>query len=157
MSKILTILISLIIGAILTLVVGMKMLPGMMIKEIPSPLGFAETVEKVQANAKEMGWRGSSKWTVDFQKNLKKVENIDVGPVTVLKKCETKAAAAILVKDELKQLSVMMPCSIAIYQKSDGKTYVAIMNMSILGSLFGDTVKQLTDKLAPQMEKMSTL
>ncbi|MEE9303651.1 MAG: DUF302 domain-containing protein [Thiotrichaceae bacterium] len=157
MSRFLTILISFILGAVVATVVGMNVLPGLMIKEIPSPLGFEETVEKIQANAKEMGWKGSSKWNVDFQKNLLKVVNIDVGPNMVIKKCEPKAAADILIHDELKQLSVMMPCTIAVYDKSDGKTYVAIMNMSILGSLFGDVVKGLTDKLAPQMEKMATI
>ncbi len=157
MSRIFTILISLILGAVIASVVGMKVLPGLMIKEIPSPFGFEETLEKVRSNAKEMGWRGSEKWTVDFQKNLQKVEKTDVGKVTVIKRCETKAAVAILKHDELKQLSVMMPCSIAVYEKSDGKTYVSIMNMSILGSLFGDVIKKETDKLAPQMDKMATL
>ncbi|MEE9352021.1 MAG: DUF302 domain-containing protein [Thiotrichaceae bacterium] len=157
MSRMLTILISLILGAVIATVVGMKVLPGMMIKEIPSSLGFEETLEKVRAKAKEMGWRGSEKWTVDFQKNLMKVEKADVGPVTVLKRCETKAAVSILEHDELKKLSVMMPCSIAIYTKSDGKTYVAIMNMGILGSLFGDVVRDLTDVLGPQMETMANV
>ena len=40
MSKLLTILVSFIIGVVVTVLVGMNQLPGMMIKEIPSPLGF---------------------------------------------------------------------------------------------------------------------
>ena len=82
---------------------------------------------------------------------------VDVGPNMVIKKCEPKAAADILIHDELKLLTVMMPCSIAVYTKSDGKTYMALMNMSILGSLFGDVVKEITDKLAPQMDQMVTI
>lgn len=157
MSKLLTILVSFIIGVVVTVLVGMNQLPGMMIKEVPSPLGFEETVAKVLANSKELGWKGSPKWNVNFQKNLKKVVGVDVGPNMVIKKCEPKAAADILIHDELKLLTVMMPCSIAVYTKSDGKTYMALMNMSILGSLFGDVVKEITDKLAPQMDQMVTI
>ena len=41
-------------------------------------------------------------------------------------------------------------------KKSDGKTYVSVMNMNLLGTAFGDVVNGITTKLAPQMEKMVT-
>lgn len=157
MSKFLTILISFILGAVVVAAIGIKMLPGLMIKEYPSPYAFDETIEKVIANAKSAGWKVPKKWTINFQKNLKKVVKVDVGPNTVIGMCEPKAAADILIHDELKQIAVMMPCSIAFYEKSDGKTYISIMNMGLLGTVFGDTVKGITTKLAPQMEKMVTL
>ncbi len=71
--------------------------------------------------------------------------------------CEPQAAADILKHDKLKKIAVMMPCKVAIYQKSDGKTYISIMNMNLLGTAFGDVVKGITTKLAPQMDKMVTL
>jgi len=157
MSKLLTVLVSLIIGAALAAVIGMKMLPGLMIKEYQSPYGFDESIVKVIANAKEIGWKVPKSWKVNFQKNLNKVVKIDIGPNTVIGMCAPKAAADILIHDELKQLAVMMPCKIAFYEKSDGKTYISITNMDLLGSLFGDIVKDLTNELGPQMEKMVTL
>lgn len=157
MSKLLTILVSLIIGAVLAVFIGMKMLPGFMIKEYQSPYAFDESIEKVVANAKEMGWKVPKSWKINFQKNLNKVVKIDVGPNTVIGMCDPKAAADILIHDELKQIAVMMPCKIAFYEKSDGKTYMSIMNMSLLGTLFGDVIKGITTELAPQMEKMVTL
>jgi uncharacterized protein (DUF302 family) len=51
----------------------------------------------------------------------------------------------------------MVPCKIAIYEKSDGETYISIMNMNLLGTAFGDIVKGITTELTPQMEKMVTL
>ena len=95
-------------------------------------------------------------WKIDFQKNLKKVVKVDIGPNQVIGMCEPQAAADILIHDNLKQLAVMMPCKIAVYQKSDGKTYISIMNMDLLGTAFGDVVKGITTELAPQMEKMVT-
>jgi uncharacterized protein (DUF302 family) len=156
MSKLLTILISFILGAVVTAVIGFKSLPSLMIKEYPSPYTFEETLEKVKTNAKGLGWKVPKSWKINFHKNLNKVVKVDIGPNTVIGMCEPKAAADILIHDELKQLAVMMPCKIAIYQKSDGKTYVSIMNMNLLGTAFGDVVKGITTELAPQMEKMVT-
>jgi len=157
MSKLLTILISLVLGAVLAAFIGVKMLPDLMIKEYSSPYGFDETIEKVIGNAKEMGWKVPKSWKINFQKNLKKVVKVDIGPNKVIGMCDPKAAADILIHDELKRISVMMPCKIAIYEKSDGKTYISIMNMGLLGTVFGDVIKGITNELAPQMEKMVTL
>lgn len=157
MSKLLTVLISLIIGAILTAFIGFKALPDFMVKEIPSPIGFEETLVEIEKNAKKLGWKVPKTWKVNFQKNLMKVVKVDIGPNKLLKMCEPKAAADILIHDELKRLSVMMPCTIAVYQKSDGKTYISIMNMNMLGTLFGDVIGDITKELAPQMEQMVTL
>ena len=157
MSKLFTILISFILGAVVAAFVGFKALPGLMVTEIPSPLGFEETIARVKSNAKEMGWKVPKSWKINFQKNLQKTVKVDIGPNQVMGMCEPQAAADILIHDELKQLSVMMPCKYAVYQKSDGKTYISIMNMNLLGTAFGDVVKGITTELAPQMEKMVTL
>ena len=157
MAKLFTVLFSFIAGAAVAAAIGFYLLPGLMIKEIPSPYSFDETLEKIEANAKAVGWKVPKTWKVNFQKNLLKVVKIDIGPNKLIKMCEPKAAADILIHDELKRLSVMMPCTIGVYEKSDGKTYITIMNMKILGLLFGDVVDDITTKLAPQMEKMVTL
>lgn len=125
-----------------------------MLIEVSSPLGFEETLERLEENAKGLGWKVPQKWKVNFQRNLKKVTGTDIGPNRVLKMCEPFAAAELLVKDEYKKLTAMMPCTIAVYQKSDGKTYVAMMNLEMMASMYGGDVKDMADSLAPQMEKM---
>jgi uncharacterized protein (DUF302 family) len=157
MSKFLTILISFILGAVASAAFSFYSLPGMMIKEVASPFSFEETVDKVKANAKELGWKVPKSWKINFQKNLQKVVKVDIGPNQVIGMCEPQAAADILKHDKLKQLAVMMPCKVAVYEKSDGKTYISIMNMNLLGTAFGDIVNGITTKLAPQMEQMITL
>ena len=119
MSKTITTIIAFIIGIILTVFIGINTLPGFMIKEVASPYGFKETLAKVKAKAKSIGWKVPKKWNKDFRKNLQKTVKIDVGHVTVLKMCEPQAAADILIHDELKRLSVLMPCSVAVYDKAD--------------------------------------
>jgi len=127
---------------------------GQMLIEVASPLGFEETLERLEANAKEMGWKVPEKWKVDFQRNLLKVTDTDIGPNRVLKMCEPFAAAKLLLKDEYKMLTAMMPCTIAVYQKSDGKTYIAMMNLQMMGEMYGGDVMEMSKELAPQMQQM---
>ncbi len=157
MAKLFTAFLSFVAGVVVAAAIGFYSLPGLMVKEIPSPYSFEETLEKIEVNAKAEGWKVPKKWKIDFQKNLKYVTKVDIGPNKLLKMCEPQAAVDILIHDELKRLSVMMPCTIGVYEKSDGKTYITIMNMRILGLLFGDVVDEITAELAPQMEKMVTL
>ncbi|MDJ0739425.1 MAG: DUF302 domain-containing protein [Gammaproteobacteria bacterium] len=125
-----------------------------MLVEVVSPLGFEETLERIEANAKDLGWKVPKKWKVNFQKNMMKITDTDIGPNQVLKMCEPFAAAKLLVKDEYKQLAAMMPCTIAVYEKSDGKVYVAMMNLEVMGMMYGGDVKDMADELAPQMAQM---
>ncbi len=125
-----------------------------MLVEVASPLGFEETLERLEKNAKALGWKVPGKWKVDFQRNLKKVTGTDIGPNRVIKMCEPKAAAKLLLKDEYKQLTAMMPCTIAVYQKSDGKTYISMMNLKAMGEMYGGDVLTMTKELGPQMDQM---
>lgn len=125
-----------------------------MLVEVPSPLSFEATLERLEENAKGLGWKVPEKWKVDFQKNMLKVTDTDIGPNRVLKMCEPFAAVKLLVKDEYKMLTAMMPCTIAVYEKSDGKTYVAMMNLDAMGQMYGGDVLVMTKELAPQMAQM---
>ena len=128
-----------------------------MLIEVESPLGFDETMIKLEENAKYAGWKVPSKWKVNFQKNLMKVTGTDIGKNQVLKMCEPAAAAKMLVHDEYKLLTTMMPCTIAVYEKSDGKAYISLMNMEMLGMIYGGLIKDIADELAPQMMEMVDL
>ncbi len=125
--------------------------------ETPSPLGFKETLAKLEANAKALGWKAPKKWKINFQLNLKHVTGRDIGKTRVLGLCAPEAAADILEHDELKMLTAMMPCNIAVYEKSDGKTYISMLNMEALGDLYGDVVKKAAAELAPQLKQMLIL
>lgn len=39
-------------------------------------------------------------------------------------------------------------CAVAVYEKSDGGTYVASMNIGIMGKVFGGAVDQTMSKVA---------
>ncbi|KAF5414586.1 MAG: hypothetical protein C5S48_08400 [Candidatus Methanogaster sp.] len=47
--------------------------------------------------------------------------------------CQVAYATRLLMADDTKYVAVMMPCSVAIYEKSGGNTYVASMNVGMMG------------------------
>ncbi|HID81012.1 MAG TPA: DUF302 domain-containing protein [Chromatiales bacterium] len=156
-NAILIFIIALLIGVAGTLYVLRLKAPELLVKEVQSPYGFDETLEKLEANAKELGWKVPKKWKANFQANFNKVVGVDIGPMKLLKMCEPKVAADLLIKDENKYLSVMMPCTFAVYEKADGKTYIAMMNLAVVAQMIGGDVVTAMEVAMPDMEKMVNL
>ena len=127
-----------------------------MIIEVESPLGFEETIEKIKSNAKALGWKVPKSWKKDFQKNLLRVTEEDVGRNQVFSMCQPWEAVKLLKHDKYKKFFAMMPCSFAVYEKSDGKIYASFMNIQMLGQMYqGDKeIQDLVSKLGPEMVKM---
>jgi uncharacterized protein (DUF302 family) len=50
----------------------------------------------------------------------------------------------------------MMPCSVAVYEKSDGKVYLSMMNIQLMGKMYKGQkeIDKLVTTLGPQMEQM---
>jgi uncharacterized protein (DUF302 family) len=127
-----------IIGTILTAIIGWNIMPGMMCSETLSPYSVDETAEKIKQKALEIGWvvPGITK----LHKSIKKHGGGELRPVSLVNLCQANHAYNILKDDENKFVSVMMPCTISVYEKSDGKTYISAMNASLLGKMFGGEI-----------------
>ena len=129
-----------IIGAILMMVVMRLAMPKMMLHEQVSPYDHTETVQRIQAAVTNGGWEISR--TMNMQKSLSK-HGKTVPEITVIKICEPNHAAEIMNDDDALFVTVMMPCSIAVYNKTDGKTYISTMNAKLMGRMFGGTVSKI--------------
>lgn len=134
------IVIGIIIGATSVAVIMKMAMPGMMLIERVSPFGVDETVQRIESAVTNGGWEISR--TMNMQKSLAKLGQT-VPRVTVIKICEPHHAAAIMNDDKALFVSTMMPCSIAVYEKTDGKTYVSTMNAGLMGRMFGGTVAEV--------------
>ena len=127
-------------GIALTVVTTAGLMPKLMLSQKESPLGYEETITHIQSKAESSGWKVSAVMRLD--KSLAK-EGRTVRPVAALKICQPDHAEKVLLDDDARFLSVMMPCSIAVYEKADGKTYISTMNAKLLGKMFGGTVAEV--------------
>lgn len=114
---------------VLTLVVSKSMFS---VNE--SKYDFATTAEIISESVKTNNW--SMPHQYDLQKTMEK-HGFDVKPVIVFSICKPDIAVRILDNDNDRHVAAMMPCRIAIYEKSDGKTYVSRMNAGLFSKLLG--------------------
>ncbi len=141
MKNITTIFIGLVLGVIITGIIGWNMMPGMMLHETASPYTIEETVSKIKENALSKGWIVSN--VKPLHKSVLKHGGGELAPVMLINLCQANHAYNILKEDGNKKISVFMPCTISVYQKTDGKTYIGTMNASLLGQMFGGTVAEV--------------
>jgi uncharacterized protein (DUF302 family) len=95
--------------------------------EQPSPFDVETTVKKLVEVAIQKDWQNPA--THNLQQSLAKSGKV-VRPVQVVEICKPDYSGHMLEKNHERIASVMMPCRISVYEKEDGKTYVALMDMS---------------------------
>ncbi len=104
--------------------------------EKESLFGFNETVEILLSAAADREWGNPA--THDLQQTLAK-SGKSVRPVKVIEICKPAYSGAMLEKSDERLVSVMMPCRISVYEKEDGKIYVASINSRMLASAMPDS------------------
>jgi uncharacterized protein (DUF302 family) len=96
-----------------------------------SPLDIESTVEKIISAAAKYGWQNPA--THNLQQSLAK-SGKDVLPIQVIEICKPEFSGVMLEKNDERIISVMMPCRISVYNKTDGNTYIALLNMAEISS-----------------------
>lgn len=111
-----------------------------MFLENESKYNFAETVEKLTAEIEKKAWKVSV--VHDLQEALKK-NGTEVLPIKVFALCNPEHSSKILLKDDERIVSALMPCRVSVYEKSNGKTYISRMNTGVLAKSIGGIVEEV--------------
>ncbi len=144
-------LIGFILGALVLGIVMYNAAPGMMMVENKSKYGFDETVAKIEAACAKDGWKIPKIHRID--KSVSKIDST-VLPVAVIELCKPNHAVQVLVNDEDKIVSSMMPCRVAIYEKKNGDVIISRMNTGLVAGLFGDVVANTMDHATTETEEI---
>ena len=139
----------LVLGIILTGIIGFYSLPGLMMLEDETAYDFETTVEVFEEKVREGGW--SVLKTHDMKETLKG-HGHDVLNVKIFELCSSKYSAEILKLDDERIVTPLMPCRVAIYEKSDGKTYIARMDSELLARPFGGVINDVMQQAASEIE-----
>lgn len=137
MSKLIGGLIAgLVLGIAAALALAWNMAGSMMFEERESPFTVEETVARIQHNIEAAG-NGWSLSGLRYPARPIEAAGGNVLPVMLIEACSTHYSMPILKDDRVRFLSLLMPCKISVYKKSDGKVYIGIMNVGLLSRLFG--------------------
>jgi uncharacterized protein (DUF302 family) len=140
-----------IVGILLTGITVWLMAPSMMMMESHSKLGFDETVQAIQDNAAKQKWSVPNVMRLD--KSIAK-EGYNVAPVAVIELCQPELAAKILADDDARIVSSLMPCRVAVYQKSNGDVILSRMNTALMSKMFGGIVTDVMSEATVQTEQI---
>ncbi len=158
MNSKLSILVGVVLGLVFSVfVIGIAFkvaAPTMFFKEIKSAYDFDKTVELISSriNAKD-GWHVTT--IIDQQKEVIDDGGQDVGKVKIIKFCNGKLSGEMLMADESKFMATKMPLSISVYEKSDGRVVIGLMNGYIMARLFSGTREgEIMEKVVRDMESI---
>lgn len=107
------------------------------IAEQVSPFDVPTTVGKIIETATLRGWQNPA--THNLQQSLLK-SGKEVRPVQVIEICKPAYSGQILERNHERIFSIMMPCRISVYEKEDGKAYIALLETSAMSAVMPDAV-----------------
>lgn len=150
-KSVLTGIVAFFAGVLITAFVIYTIVPNLMLVENESKYNFEETVNHFETAVEDAGWKMPQ--IHDLQATMLK-NGKDVNAVKVFELCHPDHAGRILEKDNERIVSSMMPCRVAIYEKSDGKVYVSRMNSALMASTMGKLISEVMSEAAAENEKM---
>lgn len=138
-------------GIALTGILMYQSAQSVMLKEKPSKFNFEQSVKVFEETALANGWKIP---TVHDMKGTMANFGKDVLQAKVFELCHPVHAYEILSRDNERIVMSMMPCRVAIYEKSDGKTYVSYMNTGLVGSMMKGVVPQVMKQASRESEEI---
>jgi len=148
---IITALASVAAGVVLTLAIMFLSAQSMMLKEQESKYNFEQSVEVFSNFVEENGWKIPV--VHDMKETMNKFGK-DVLNGKVFELCHPGHAYEILSRDQERIVMSMMPCRVAIYEKSDGKTYVSWMNTGLMGNMMKGVVPKVMKVASSETEAL---
>ena len=148
-TKVITGIVGLIVGIILTRIIGFYSLPGLMMLEDETKYDFEITVQVFEEKVNEAGW--SILVTHDMQEALQG-HGHDVLSVKIFELCSARYSAEVLTLDDERTVSPLMPCRVAIYEKSNGNTYIMRMDSELMAKPFGGVINEVMQQAASEIE-----
>jgi uncharacterized protein (DUF302 family) len=134
------VLAGLLIGVAATFGTAYLAAPSLLFIERDSRLGYQETLAAIHEATADAGWIIPKQYQLDA--SLSKA-GFDVLPVSVIELCNPDHAYRILAEDEYRLVSSMMPCRVAVYQKSDGSTKISRMNTGLMSRILDATAREV--------------
>jgi uncharacterized protein (DUF302 family) len=119
--------------------------------EKESLFGINESVEILITAATDRDW--SNPATHDLQQSLAKAGK-SVRPVKVVEICKPEFSGAMLEKSDERIVSAMMPCRISVYEKADGKVYVATLNGRLFASGMPESIQTAMVEAADELDEI---
>lgn len=116
-----------------------------------SKYDFETTVSKVNELVLQSGWSLLHKHNIN---EILASKGFDVLPVAVLEVCKAPLSAKILSNDDDRAISVLMPCRISIYSKTNGDVLICRMDAAKISSALEGEGASVMSEAFNEMERI---
>ncbi len=110
------------------------------VKVVQSEKSFSATLKAFRDEVGKAGW---SILNMHNMAGVLSERGYTIHPVVILDVCSGQYSARILGNDAYRPISVFMPCRVSIYQLSDGKVFVAMMNTGAFAKMMPPEVAEV--------------
>lgn len=121
-----------------------------MFLEDESKYEFDKTVEEVKLSLVKHGWKVTEQ--TDMKEHYAKY-GYETRDIVTFEICKPKGAVDILIEDKYTRMVPFMPMRVAVYKKSDGKTYISRLRLKMMGKCNSGIVKEVMVVGAVDLEK----
>ncbi|NDV80142.1 DUF302 domain-containing protein [Dysgonomonas sp. 511] len=125
--------------------------PNQLFLENESKFSYEETVILLSEHILNIDWKISA--IHDLQATLKK-NGKEVLPIKIFELCNPVYSGQLLDMDTLRIYSPIMPCRLSVYEKNDGKVYIARMDSATMAAMVGGKVEEVMAKAFADIEKV---
>jgi len=145
------ILAGLIAGILLTGLILFYSSPSLFFLENKSKYDFETTIEEFKKSVADAGWKIPH--VNNLQATLDKF-GYDVHKVMVFEVCQPDHANNILSHDDERIVSSLMPCRVAIYEKSDGMVYISRLNSGMMAKPMNKIIRSTMRDASRETEEI---
>ncbi len=122
-----------------------------LIKEVVSPYDFEKTVNVITNRIKlNPNWHVVN--MIDQDAEVQKYGGKAIGKTAIIQYCSGKYASEMLLDDSRKKMAIFMPKTIAVYEKNNGKVYIALSNGAFMGKIFNEKTGDIIEKVSLEVE-----
>lgn len=119
--------------------------------EDPSKYDYETTIDHFEEAVDRAGW--SIVNTHNMQQMMER-HGHHVNSITIFEVCSARYSVKILEQDDERVISPLMPCRVAIYEKSDGKTYISRMDNEAIGQPYGGVIQNVMTTATRDVENI---
>lgn len=139
-------------GIAFTLIYLSMSAQSLMFKEDVAKADFETTVSALEEGVAAKGWKIPA--IHDLKETMRKNNKPDVLNAKVFEICQPDHAHQILSRDKERVAVSMMPCRIAVYEKTDGSVIISRMNASLMGRLMTGIIPEVMKSASEESEEI---
>ena len=125
----------------------------LMVQEYPSPYSLEETAARIQHNMQDAGWSLSGLRSPSV--TIRKL-GATVPDTLLIEACNADYSKPLIKDRSTRILTILMPCTITVYEDDEGKVFIGLLNSGLMGKLFGSMVADVMGKVAADQKAFIT-